>query len=117
MELIEGVSLDNWGKGKSPREIAKKIEDVAEILDYAHGENIIHRDIKPSNIMIKKDGDKPILLDFGMARELCENSPTVTKTGEFLGTPVYASPELFAREKPYLQPHRTSHNQDNRVHL
>ncbi|TKJ32602.1 MAG: hypothetical protein CEE38_22825 [Planctomycetes bacterium B3_Pla] len=70
--------------------VARLISEVAEALNYAHGEGIIHRDVKPSNLMLTGDG-RLVLLDFGVAR-ICEER-AMTLTGSFIGTPRYMSPE------------------------
>src|SRR5207244_8405495 len=69
---------------------AKMIADVAEALDHAHKQGVIHRDIKPSNLLLSADGRLSVN-DFGLARML--EQPGMTMTGEFVGTPVYMSPE------------------------
>lgn len=90
-EYIEGITLDKYIKQKSLT--VPEIENIAiqilEGLSYAHSKNIVHRDIKPSNIMIE-DGTVKIL-DFGIAKQ--ELASTVTKTGLFMGSPHYVSPE------------------------
>ncbi len=90
-EYIEGITLDKLIKEKdlSITEIENIAVQILEALSYAHSKNIVHRDIKPSNIMIK-DGNVKIL-DFGIAKQ--ELSSTVTKTGLFMGSPHYVSPE------------------------
>ena len=78
--------------------VARLICEVAEALDYAHGQGVIHRDVKPSNLILSRDG-RLILLDFGIARVRDERAMTLT--GSFLGTPRYMSPEQIAgRGKP-----------------
>lgn len=73
------------------------IERVARALHAAHESGIIHRDVKPGNIIITK-GDQPVLLDFGFARILDDDSPSVTQSGDLFGTPPYMSPEQIARQ-------------------
>ena len=70
-----------------------KLNILAQILDalaHTHREGVIHRDIKPSNVYVLADGSIK-LVDFGLAR-VAEFSP-LTRTGDVMGTPDYASPE------------------------
>jgi serine/threonine protein kinase len=67
---------------------------VADALAVVHGGGVVHRDIKPANIMMAADGSVR-LVDFGLARPEGMDVERVTRTGEFVGTPVYMSPEQF----------------------
>ncbi len=81
-------------------EIARYLTQLASAIDYAHEQGIIHRDIKPSNILLDEHGHV-YLTDFGIARLFDsgdnaltrENAPTLTRTGQVLGTPYYMAPE------------------------
>ncbi|MCA8957594.1 MAG: serine/threonine protein kinase, partial [Planctomycetes bacterium] len=53
---------------------------------------IVHRDIKPANVMIDTAGG-PVLLDFGLARDVAADGLQLTHTGEVFGTPGYMAPE------------------------
>ena len=57
-----------------------------------HEQGVIHRDIKPSNIRVVDNG-QPVLLDFGLARNLQGQQQTLTGTYDILGTPGYMAPE------------------------
>ncbi|MBC8077248.1 MAG: serine/threonine protein kinase, partial [Chloroflexales bacterium] len=69
------------------------LEPVARALDYAHVQGAVHRDIKPHNIMVDVAG-RVLLTDFGIA-QTPEHEPgeRLTRTGIFMGTPEYISPE------------------------
>lgn len=72
--------------------VLEMIEGVARALHAAHEAGVVHRDIKPGNILIARSG-QPVVVDFGLARDLGTNQDTLTKTGELFGTPAYMSPE------------------------
>ncbi len=72
--------------------VAIIIRAVASALDYAHSRGAIHRDIKPQNILIDTNG-RILLTDFGISLSSDEEAGRLTRTGLFMGTPEYMSPE------------------------
>ncbi|MGI9429793.1 MAG: serine/threonine-protein kinase, partial [Bythopirellula sp.] len=76
--------------------VANLLAEVADGLDFAHGNQIVHRDIKPSNLLLSEDGRLHIS-DFGLARIMAE--PGVTQSGDFVGTPFYMAPEQISSDK------------------
>lgn len=61
-----------------------------------HENEYIHRDLDPSNIMVDVNGRIKII-DYGIAKKLKDINTfdqDFTNTGEFIGKPAYASPEL-----------------------
>ncbi|MEP6509388.1 MAG: protein kinase, partial [Gemmatimonadales bacterium] len=105
MPYVDGESL----RARFTRESTLPVEDVvtiarqiADALDYAHGEGVIHRDVKPENILLSRHGHA-MLADFGIARGalLASGAPTapgLTMTGMTIGTPDYMSPEQALAE-------------------
>lgn len=97
MEYVEGKDLKSILKVSGPIswQIAGLIiQEVAKGLGFAHQRGYIHRDIKPGNIMVSQRGEVKIM-DFGIVRRI---DSELTKTGAFLGTPSYMSPEQLKGE-------------------
>jgi eukaryotic-like serine/threonine-protein kinase len=103
MEYVDGLPFDRYCKGKKLplSERIKLFLQVCDAVQYAHRNLIVHRDIKPDNILVGED-DKPVLLDFGIAKllrpELMGISPSETRAGAHMMTPEFASPEQFRGE-------------------
>jgi TolB-like protein len=104
MPFVTGESLRQRLERESQLPVEEVLHiagQVAEALDYAHGEGVIHRDIKPENILLA--GETAYVADFGIARaagaaggEWTSTSGTSvwwTSSGMVVGTPGYMSPE------------------------
>jgi hypothetical protein len=99
MELMPGGTLQELADRKGPlppAEAVAKILDVIEGLQEAHRLGVIHRDVKPSNCFLLPDGRVKVG-DFGLAKSLV-GSASLTRTGTFLGTLLYAPPEQIKGE-------------------
>ena len=64
-------------------------------LVVVHEANLLHGDINPENIVLRNEGDSPVLLDFGAARQaigarIRPDTPVVT--------PGYAPPEQYSAQ-------------------
>ncbi len=72
---------------------------LADTLGYLNSLSLVHRDIKPDNIMFRSDLRTPILVDFGLVRDLCASSLTQTWQNQGPGTPYFSAPEQLNNEK------------------
>jgi serine/threonine protein kinase len=98
MEYLEGTSLQEMlsqGMLLPLKDVNDIIIQVADALNYAHNQNVVHRDIKSGNIMLLP-GMKSKIMDFGIARM---STSDLTKSGQFMGTPNYMSPEQIDGKK------------------
>jgi uncharacterized RDD family membrane protein YckC len=94
MELMTGRTLHDVVKEKGPlpvEEAVAKILDVIDGLHAAHQLGVVHRDVKPSNCFLDADGRVKVG-DFGLSKSLVGDTH-LTKTGSFMGTALFASPE------------------------
>jgi hypothetical protein len=99
MELMPGATLKDLVEQQgplSPSHAVSKVLDVLDGLGEAHQLGVIHRDVKPSNCFVLPDGHVKIG-DFGLAKSL-QQQGHITRTGAFLGTPLFASPEQIKGE-------------------
>ena len=95
MAYVEGEDLHQLLTKQHPLPIdraARIARQLCEALEAAHSEGVVHRDLKPQNILMGKD-DHVYVSDFGLAKSLEASLAGMTRTGAFLGTPRYMSPE------------------------
>jgi eukaryotic-like serine/threonine-protein kinase len=102
MPRLRGETLaSRLGRGALALEEALVVFDtLAEAVAVLHRAGLIHRDIKPENIFLEEHRDAPaaphpVLLDFGIARDVTESESTTTAAGQTRGTPAYMAPERF----------------------
>ena len=98
MEFVEGVTLFDLIDSDETRDAndwCRLIEQVASALEAVHVADVVHRDVKPQNVIVRPDG-QPVLVDFGIARDLEGVLSSVTGCAESPGTPPYMAPEMFA---------------------
>lgn len=101
MECVDGVPIDQYCRERalSVDEVVELIRSVCSTVQYAHAHLVLHRDIKPGNVLVAA-GPTVKLLDFGIAKVLSDDAPSVTATsGDAVFTPRYASPEQIRGER------------------
>jgi serine/threonine protein kinase len=74
------------------------VSAVAHIASH----DLVHRDIKPDNILFRADGTTPVIVDFGLVRDLVGTSLTQTWLMRGPGTPFFAPPEQLRNEKAMI---------------
>jgi len=99
MQWIGGPTLGAVIQEQAPMKPTRAVSIatcLAGALEAAHALHVLHRDIKPHNILMGDD-DAPHVTDFGLARLI--HSPGMTRSGVFVGTPDYCSPEQAGLDK------------------
>ncbi|WP_405133467.1 serine/threonine-protein kinase [Nocardia sp. NBC_01388] len=98
MDAATALELDP--EAMSPGRALRIVGEIGKGLDYAHRSGLLHRDVKPANFLLapQESGEERVLLaDFGIAKPSDDDSQ-LTRTGTFLATVAYASPEQLSGE-------------------
>jgi serine/threonine protein kinase len=101
MDYIHGMGLMDWTQDKPIGKVLQMFYKILHAVNYLHSYRVIHRDLKPDNIRIEVSEendrfDRPVLLDFGMAKVInTSNEKTkddITCIGFAIGNPLFRSP-------------------------
>ncbi|MBC1237136.1 serine/threonine-protein kinase [Nostoc sp. 2RC] len=98
------------GQTFTEAEVFGLIQSLLPVLEHIHSRGIIHRDISPENIILRDRDGKPVLIDFGVVKELAtrlqspESVMPVTSVGKLGYSPseqvqtggAYPSSDLYA---------------------
>ena len=103
MPFYEGVTLKErlrqLGSPPDERWLIALLAALTDALTIIHAEHCLHRDIAPDNILMLADSGRPLLLDFGAARQVIGDA---TQALTAILKPGYAPVEQYA-ELPSLK--------------
>ena len=85
------------------KEIVDLMQKILPILTYLHGKGIIHRDIAPDNIMLRDRDQLPVLIDFGVVKDIATRlqTPETLKQSTTVGKLGYAPIEQMQTGNAY----------------
>jgi serine/threonine protein kinase len=86
----------------SPKIARSYAKTLSEAISHLKDIDLVHRDIKPANIMFRDSSNSPILVDFGLVRDLTKTSATCSWLPRGPCTPFFAAPEQLNNEKALI---------------
>ena len=98
MQYVPGCPLSDLVSAYGPLRpdrLVRFARRLALALGDVHDSGVLHRDVSPGNVIVM--GDRPTLIDFGIAHEA--GAEQVTKRGMVVGTPAFLAPELIEGER------------------
>ncbi len=95
-EFIEGKTLlqEVQKQAFTEEQIYQLLTDLLPVLQFVHAAKVIHRDIKPENIIRRDSDGKPVLIDFGGAKQVTQT--TLARQATVIYTIGYAPSEQMA---------------------
>lgn len=84
-------------------EVLQLVRQVLPVLAYIHGKGLIHRDIAPDNVILRETDRLPVLIDFGVVKELATRiqSPETVRQQTTVGKLGYAPTEQMQTGRAY----------------
>jgi serine/threonine protein kinase len=103
-EFLSGGTLTDRMKAglMKPDDVRALAKSLIDAVGHIESLGLVHRDIKPDNIMFRTPGGPPVIVDFGLVRDLNKSSLTATWAAGGPGTPLFASPEQLNNEKSMI---------------
>lgn len=105
MAFVDGPDLHHLLEKESPLALDRALKiarQLCEALAAAHAEGVVHRDFKPQNVLVANN-DHVYVSDFGLATSIETAKLGMTRSGAFVGTPRYMSPEQVESGKVDLR--------------
>ncbi|WP_448600460.1 protein kinase domain-containing protein [Thermoleptolyngbya sp.] len=88
------------GQTFSEPEVVQLLRQLLPVLAHIHARGIIHRDIAPDNIMLRQADQLPVLIDFGVVKEIATRLQTATQSTT-VGKLGYAPSEQMQTGRAY----------------
>jgi serine/threonine protein kinase len=106
MDYVEGEGLDQRLERAplAPAEAVEVLIPLCRALAACHAAGILHRDLKPDNVLLRRETGAPVLIDFGLAKDISDGALGPTRSGTILGTPGFWSPEQARGERALVGP-------------
>ncbi|MFI0451620.1 serine/threonine-protein kinase [Actinomadura sp. 6N118] len=98
MQYVPGLSLGDLIEAYDPLHggrLVRFARTLALGVAAVHDAGVLHRDVSPGNVIVM--GDRPTLIDFGIAQEA--GASQITQPGMVIGTPAYLAPELIEGQR------------------
>ena len=91
------------GQAFSETEVRAFLGQLLPVLAHIHAKGIIHRDISPDNIILRRSDQKPVLIDFGVVKEVVTRLQTGTTAVQAttVGKAGYAPSEQLQSGRAY----------------
>lgn len=91
------------GQAFSETEIRAFLGQLLPVLAHIHAKGIIHRDISPDNIILRRSDQKPVLIDFGVVKEVVTRLQTGATVAQAttVGKAGYAPSEQLQSGRAY----------------
>jgi serine/threonine protein kinase len=89
MELISGGTLFDYIQQEFEKSnywimMHKILRDIANGMNYLHGQNIVHGDLKSHNILLRENTYQAVICDFGLSKTLTVAQSHKTKKGSIV---------------------------------
>ena len=84
-------------------EVLRLLQQLLPVLDYIHSQGIVHRDIAPDNIILRERDRTPVLIDFGVVKDIASKVqyPDLTLSATTVGKMGYAPSEQIQTGRAY----------------
>ncbi len=107
MEWIDGPTLQQCLEPPNASIIQQRqqrVDQLIEAVEAIHRKQVIHRDLKPSNILLDRDQDRLVIIDFWLAIDPLHSSKPLDPAGtlpfmspeQLQGQPLTAQSDLFS---------------------